>query len=159
MSEGALRIPGCPPGEPWPREILAEATLPLLTSLQIAHAGPYLAALPLPTLPRSDKTRADAHSGFSLLFVGTKGALASAGAFNFFLGRRAQIAAMRNVRGLLIIVALTTGTVGCGGNYRTAGGAAVGGATGVIGGALIAGPVGAVAGGAAGAATGAALSR
>jgi hypothetical protein len=67
---------------------------------------------------------------------------------------------MRNVRGLLILVAavaLTTGIKGCAGPYRTAGGAAVGGAAGVVGGALLAGPVGAVAGGAAGAATGAAL--
>ena len=67
---------------------------------------------------------------------------------------------MRNVRGLVFvvtIVALTTGTVGCGGNYRTAGGAAVGGAAGVVGGAFVGGPVGAVVGGAAGAATGAAL--
>jgi hypothetical protein len=55
---------------------------------------------------------------------------------------------MRTVRGFFIIVALTTGMMGCSGPYRTAGGAAVGGA----------GPVGAVAGGAAGAATGAALS-
>ncbi len=65
---------------------------------------------------------------------------------------------MRNVRGLLILVALTTELMGCSGSYRTAGGAAVGGAAGVLGGALVAGPVGAVAGGAAGAATGAALS-
>ena len=84
-------------------------------------------------------------------------ALASAGAFNFPLRCCDQISGMRNVRGLLILVALTTGTVGCSAPYRTAGGAAVGGAAGVLGGALLAGPVGAVAGGAAGAATGAAL--
>jgi hypothetical protein len=82
------------------------------------------------------------------------------GVLNFSLNSRAQILAMRKGRALVVIVAtvaLTTGTVGCGG-YRTAGGAAVGGAAGVVGGALLAGPVGAVAGGAAGAATGAALS-
>jgi hypothetical protein len=61
-------------------------------------------------------------------------------------------------RGFFILVALTTGMMGCSGPYRTAGGAALGGTAGVLGGALIAGPVGAVAGGAAGAATGAALS-
>jgi hypothetical protein len=69
---------------------------------------------------------------------------------------------MCSVRALVTVVAtvaMTTGTVGCGGfPYRTAGGAAVGGAAGVLGGALVAGPVGAVVGGAAGAATGAALS-
>jgi hypothetical protein len=82
------------------------------------------------------------------------------GVLNFSLNSRFQILAMRKGRALVVIVAtvaLTTGTVGCGG-YRTAGGAAVGGAAGVVGGALLAGPVGAVAGGAAGAATGAALS-
>jgi hypothetical protein len=65
---------------------------------------------------------------------------------------------MHTVRGFFILVALTTGIMGCSGPYRTAGGAAVGGAAGVVGGAFMAGPIGAVAGGAAGAATGAALS-
>ena len=59
------------------------------------------------------------------------------------------------IAGLVALIALSAGLLGCSDRQRTVGGAAAGGTVGVLSGAFIAGPVGAVAGGAVGAGVGA----